>query len=280
MLLKIETYEETVVNHRTARDCFEQFADIENPARAFWLDGASSMGKSYLLDWFERNINDCHPVFFGLQDHASIQVILLRLESELNSTGIKTPRFSEVAKPKYAPSRNEVSDIEITDSPNTTISQVIQHSQSADEMLVVYLEQLRAIVRDVKSALESHDLPRFIIMFDQMERYDYVTKDFIFRLFAPELYRFACFQFIFSGHKVTDSIRTVPLPEIRHSSLSVTLTPFTNSRDIANYLSANGSDLLASRDLDALADRILAECQGMPNLVGKFVRLLCDEKPT
>lgn len=275
MLLRIETYHQNVVNHKTARACFEQFANAAHPARSFWLDGASSMGKSYLLDWFERNIENCHIISFNLIDNASMQFVLLQLTDEIRGAGFATAHFDAAAKPKYSPSRAEISNITIEGSPQSSVSMNVEHAQNSDEMLVLYTEQVRALASDIDLMLQSHQLPRFIIIFDQMDRYDHATCSFIYRILAPTLYAFSCFQILFSGHHVIEKLPTVPDRRLREESLKVTLAPFTKAEDIAEYLRQNGGARIAERDLDQLSEEILSECHGMPNLVGKFVKILC-----
>lgn len=275
MLLQLETYEKSIVNHKAARVCFEHFADTTHSARAFWLDGASSMGKSYLLEWFERNIENCEVITFNLSDNASMQYVLLQLADEMRNADVNTANFDSMSKPNYAPSRAEISDISFEQSPNASVNMNVEYAQNPEEMLIVYAERLRALANDVKLTLQRHDLPRFVIMFDQMERYDHATNSFIYRVLAPMLYALPCFQFVFAGHGVISSIPTVPSRRLQKDSLQVTLTPFTNARDIAEYLRVNAGQRVSGRDLHELAEEILSECQGMPSMVGKFVRLFC-----
>lgn len=233
------------------------------------------MGKSYLLEWFERNIENCEVISFNLSDNASMQFVLLHLADAMQAAGVITTNFEYSTKPRYVPSRAEASNIVFEQSPNASVHVNVEHAQNSDEMLVVYTERLRALARDVKLTLQRHDLPRFVVMFDQMERYDHATNSFIYRVLAPTMYALPCFQFVFAGNGVTRSIPTVPSRAMQKDSLQVTLTPFTNAHDIAEYLRINGGQRVSGRNLSELSEEILSEFQGMPSLVGKFVRIFC-----
>lgn len=275
MLLQLASYEQSVVNHKTARASFEKFADTADPSRVFWLDGASSMGKSYLLEWFERSIKNCEVIRLNLSDNASLQFVLFQLADAVREAKVDTPAFDALLKPKQLSSHNEISGLSIVESPHTNVNLNVDYAQNSDEMLVIYAERVRALADDVKLTLQRHDLPHFVIMFDQMERYDHATNSFIYRVLAPTLYALPCFQFVFAGHNVIDRVSTVPSKGLQDHSLKVTLTRFTNPQDIAEYLRTNAGGRVSGRDLNKLAEDILAECQGMPSLVGKFVRIFC-----
>lgn len=275
MLLQLQTYEQSIVNHKSARLCFEQFADTANPSRVFWLDGASSMGKSYLLEWFERNIQNCEVIPFNLSDNASVQFVLMQLSDAVRDAHVETKAYDALLRRKQMPSHNEISGLTISGSTNTNVELNVDYGQNSDEMLVIYAERVRALADDIKLTLQSHELPRFVIMFDQMERYDHATSSFIYRVLAPALYALPCFQFVFAGHKVLERVSTVPNRGFQNQSLKAELTPFTNPDDIAEYLQKNAGERTSGMNLNELARDILAECEGMPSQVGKFVRLFC-----